>query len=119
MGNSGIGFFVLFALIFISLILNNLIYLKKLKKLLKYLNDRHSEKIRDWGLPDSLMDISPRRMPKLLAFIKSPDYFNDPELQIIKKKVSKHLKISIWIWVIGIPLIIIYQVLIGVLMAMK
>lgn len=105
---------ITFIIVLASILTNNLIYLKKVRELLKYLRDKHPEKIRDWGLPDSLMDVSPKRGSKFLQFLKSPDYFSDITLKKLKEKVSIHLKLGYILFGGGIALVIIIYIIIGV-----
>ncbi len=103
--------------VFGSGLVNALIYLKKVRELLKYLQDKHYEKIKEWKLPDSLMDASVKRSSKLLKFLKSPDYFNDIALKEMKKNVYTHLKLHYVIIGGGAVLLIIIFTVIGILSA--
>jgi len=104
---------IAFPVILISIILNNFRYLKNVRELLKYLQQNHYEKIKDWGLPDSLMDASPKRVPKLLKFLKSPEYFDDLELKNLKDQTAKRLKLSYILFGGGVIFLIMLYVLIG------
>lgn len=89
-----LGSSAIFIALFVSLLVNNLIYLKIIKDLLRYLRERYSEKIKDWGLPDGLSDISSKRVPRLLGFLKSAECFNDPLLGDLKRKACFHLTLG-------------------------
>lgn len=86
---------------FVSLLVNNIIYLKTVRGLLKYLKEQHSEQIKDWGLPDSLMDASPKRVPRLLNFLKSSEDFDDSTLKSIKEKAQRHLRLGYILFACG------------------
>ena len=80
--------------IFIALFVNNLIYLRKLRELLAYLQDNHGNKIRDWGIPVQLSDSSPSRVLNLHKFLKSVECFDDEKVKNLKKKTKKYLNFS-------------------------
>ncbi len=79
--------FCLFVLTFV----NNLVYLKRLKELLAYLQNNHKDEISNWEIPAQLLDSSPKRVSGLLKFLKSPEYFNDGEVKELKEKALKRL----------------------------
>ena len=59
------------------------------------------------------MDASPKRIPKFLAFLKSPKYFNDNTLNELKNKAAIHLKLTYILFGGGAILLIIVYVVLG------
>lgn len=86
-----IGFGIFFFCLIFGFI-NNLIYLMKVKQLLKLLYEQHLGKVKELGLPESLGDCSIQRTPKLLEFLKSSDSFGDSSLQDLKMNAYRRLQ---------------------------
>lgn len=87
--------YLIYAIIalFVLGIINNVMYLIRVKTLLTYLRTNHGDSPKKWDLlPLQLTDISPLRTKELLAFLKSPEYFDDETVKVLKKKVLVHLR---------------------------
>lgn len=86
----GIWFFGL-----ISIFVNNIIYLKELKKLLGLLKDRCPDVWKKLGQPEGLLNISPASILTIKRFLKSPTSISDPQVLNSIKRVKMHLNIGI------------------------
>lgn len=79
--------------LFVAGIINNGIYLFRVKTLLEAIKARHGEAPEKWDmLPLGLADASPIRTKQLLAFLRGPEDFGDASIKVLKQRTLMHLR---------------------------